>query len=1215
MQASCVPVVKLGGQISFCQGNSIILNATNANSSYYWSTGATTPTITVSQSGVYWVNVANSCGTDRDTVLIVVDQPLNLNLGNPRPICSSGDTLSAPDIPGMTYLWSTGDTTSSIFINQAGNYKVTVINACGTFKDSVVLTSVNPPNPYIGPDIIKCDASPVNLSVNAPGSSISWSTGAQGNNIDVTSSGKYWVRLTNACGVYSDTINIKYSDGVSLDLGDTLGLCPGGTIVLDANAFGGAILWSTGAVSRTIQISQTGKYWVRYTDNCGVWSDTVEVVPTGNLTVDLGNDTSFCKGSSVLLDAQNKYSTYLWNTGDIKQTLVTNQPGTYWVRVDNGCGVVTDTIVLDTISYPKPGIKDLEGICRNGVRQMDAGDWGPETKYLWNNGDTTRYSDYTVPDSAWVLVTNRCASVLKKFKLVFVDPLVFDIGTDTILCADSLRLSTGLIKSDLIDISWSTNETEPSILVTGSGAYNVVATNACGSVSRSIMVEFLNPPREIEVDQISFCQGTPINLSMLFQSYTSYLWSTGDTSNSITVNTAGVYSVIALNACDTIRDTVTVKMDRPVNIDLGVDRVYCEPHVELLSLASESLLLDSLRWSNGSRNAVLPVTKTGMYWVEAWNSCGTFRDTVIIVINELPDRKLNDTNYCIGSSVVLNVKQKIPQTTYLWSTNSTDTSIIVSSPGWYWVDLTNSCGTIRDSVYVTEDNPLVNLDLGNDTVFCRGNILLDPGYMPGVSYRWFNNSRAQTQLITQSGTYYLDVTNACGKFSDTIEVLITGPPKVVLGTQVRFCEGIGFNLDAKNPGSTYKWNTGDSTQSIFIDTSGTYLVEIENDCGFLIDSVEVIVDERMDSLDLGVDTLICRGQSLTLRNPFPLATAQWQNGFNGDYIVVTESGRYWLRLENTCGVWSDTIDIIVEEIPVFDMRDTVLCALGGSVFLSGPDAMTSYLWSSGQGSAEATINQAGKYWLKVTNQCFSYTDTFYVNNEYPIDIDLGPDTSFCSGGSFTIQSNVTDYDVHWSNATIGQGRTVDKSGTYVAWAQNSCGIFSDTIEVQFHLDINPPDFDTTVCDGDTAYINLSRFPYSYEWFDGSTEKVKAFWQEGDYVLNITNKCGEYEKLFSVEYINCECPFFVADAFTPNGDNLNDFFDVGYDCDLFNYSIRIFDRWGQMIFNSNDVNDPWDGTRNGEDVPLGVYYFEINFDYKDHNLVRKSKHTGTLTLIR
>lgn len=1210
------PLISWGATISFCQGNSIVLNATNPNATYIWSTGATTPTITVSTSGVYWVSVTNACGTTSDTIQVIVDAPMNVDLGPDRSICSGSPTiLSVPYSPYASYTWSDGSSSNQISVSQAGTYWVDVTNACGTFRDTVHLTVDNPANVNLGADIIKCNSTPTVLHLPSGNSgSVLWSTGATGDSITVNSTGNYWVKLTNACGTFKDTIHVSYLNLNNLIPNNTYTLCPGSTVTLHGPNTTGSFLWSTGSSTSSITVNQTGTYWLQFTNSCGVFYDTAQVITPAPVQVDLGPDTTICANDQIVLDAQNPGLTYLWSTGATSKTIVAGTAGTYWVGVDNGCGFVYDTITVSVIPLPNPSIDDTIYNCSGSYPSLDAGVWGNNATYLWSDGRQTQVNDSLTAGAQWVKIMNSCDTVTKSFYIKDVQPLNVDLGPDVVICAGSYDILTNLPNYGY-SFHWKGGSKKNHLYITQSGTFWVQVTNACGTYGDTIHVQLIPPPVGIQEDTLVKCsQGYGVFLHAPYNANLNYAWSTGDSTASAYVTGPGQYWLQCYNMCDTIYDTAYVVEVNPISFDLGPDTTFCKPAHLVLNL--NSVVADSIVWSNGSHNKAINIIQTGTYWAAAYNACGVFSDTIHVVVNKPPTNALlQDASFCAGDSVTLSVQQN-NVSSYQWNTGAVTSSITVSQPGWYYVDITNMCSTVRDSAYVTQDAALQPINLGNDTLFCGGNLVLDPGNFSNASYIWSTGDTSKTITVNHTGTYYVTVSNTCNFVSDTINVVVTGPPVMTLGNIVKFCSGTVLNLNAQNLGCTYQWSTGDTTAGISVSTAGTYWCTITNDCGQLTDSVKVEVEAPVTDLFIGNDTTICKGDSILLDTKTPGLYTKWQNGSTTQQIYVKKTGDYWVRVSNSCGSYEDTIHVEVEDIPQFTLGpDQKICEDGGETTLHGPANMRGYLWSTGDTTPDLKVSTPGTYWLTVFNKCFSATDTLMVSLEDPINIDFGPDTVLCHGESLLLNPGVVHLPLHWSDGTEEATNEITHSGTYWVWTQNSCGVVGDTIHVKFDNPLDPSIVDTTICDADTAIFDLSGIKYGFRWFDGSQDTIRKFTKEGTYNVSISNKCGDFTKVYHVHVSHCDCPFFVANSFTPNDDGTNDIFKIGQSCDLTNYNIEIFDRWGQEVYHSTDVNAGWDGTFNGAPAPEGVYTYHITYKWYVYGYDREKKRSGIIHLMR
>lgn len=1221
---ACIPTVNLGDTISFCQGNSINLNAFNPNCSYAWSTGSAASSINITSSGTYWVTVSNNCGVTRDTVVVIVESPVIFNLGINQKVCAgSSYIIQAPFAPRWTYLWQDGSTKSYFQALQTGMYKVKITNSCGVFEDSIQLNFVNLPNVQIGPrDTVICNSNPITLSAGNPGYPVTWSTGHTTNSFSVGVGGTFIAKSSNVCGTARDTITVHYSKPP--DLGDTIGLCFGGSITIDSKLSFGNFLWSTGSTNRKITVGSPGTYWLQYSNSCGVFSDTVVVVNTGPAIVDLGPDVTFCWGSdSVLLDAGYPGSNYSWyemdslnnfNLIDTVQSIWIDTAAVIRLGVDNGCGLQFDIINIYVVYQPLQFLKDTVGTCANAPVLLDAGDWGVGTTYAWSNGITTRTSLYNAMGNGSVTVSNLCGTISYNFFIRNAVVHNVNLGPNDTLCKDSLILSPGVNLGLTDEILWSTGTGEPTLPVNSSGTYWVQVKNACGTFTDTIDLVFLDPLGTFSESSVELCQGSSMLLDVGHQIATSYLWHDGTTTSSNSISTAGQVWVRAWNKCDTISDTMNFTITQPINLNLGPDQVICTPNYVLLS--AQNLGADSIKWNTGSTNGILPVNVSGTYWVDAYNVCGVFRDSIMITVKSGPRNLLNDTAFCLGSNLVLDATQNLPNSSYSWIDGTGNPSITVATAGWYWVDITNDCGTIRDSVYVREEVNLPQINLGKDTIICQGTVFLDPGNFPGARYKWSNGSRANYTIAAQSGTYYVTISNTCNTVSDTIEVLITGPPQVTLGDEVEFCSGHTLILDAANPGCTYRWSTGESTQTIQVDTSGYFSVLIENDCGILKDSVKVIIEYPLEDLDLGSDTIICQGTQLVLNPGYPGVSRQWQNGSTNESYIVFQTGMYWVDLTNSCGVFKDSIFVEVKGQPVFNLGpDQFLCHQGSELTLSGPPDMKEYKWSNGGLSQEVSISQPGKYWLEISNECFSYTDTIKIIPEYPILMDLGPDTIVCRSDNYVLDPGINNYDVNWNDQSVSPTLLVQRTGWYSATAINSCGVFNDSVYIQVDTIIAPIILDSLICLKDTVTIDLTNYENDIIWFDGSTERVRSFAEEGVYSIQIFNKCGVFNRDFQIDVSNCDCPMYLANSFTPNGDNLNETYKVVYDCDIKDFSFEIFNRWGGRVFYTEDPTEEWDGTFKGQPAAIGVYSYRIYYKWNVYYLDRHETRFGHINLIR
>ena len=186
-----------------------------------------------------------------------------------------------------------------------------------------------------------------------------------------------------------------------------------------------------------------------------------------------------------------------------------------------------------------------------------------------------------------------------------------------------------------------------------------------------------------------------------------------------------------------------------------------------------------------------------------------------------------DLTICAGSNYILDAGNA--GATYLWSTGATTQTIAVNTAGTYMVTVTTASGCDQTDAIVITTNPQPIVNLGTNINSCVGNtITLDAGNA-GATYLWSNGSVSQSIQVTQTGNYSVAVTNALGCITrDTINVNFNATPLVNLGADKSICSNEPITLDAGNPGATYLWSTGATTQTIVAANVGTYSVTVTN---------------------------------------------------------------------------------------------------------------------------------------------------------------------------------------------------------------------------------------------------------------------------------------------------------------------------------------------------------------------------------------------------
>ena len=334
--------------------------------------------------------------------------PANISANGSVNLCAGGSVVLSGNIDGT---WSTGATTPTITVSEAGDYFVTNKANCGNAVSNHVIVTVSP-NPVctISGSSVICPGQSTKLCVPAGAASYLWSNGATTNCITVNAAGTYSVTVTNTAGCKSTCSKaVTVSPYPVCSITGKCAICPGQSTQLCAPAGAVKYLWSNGATTQCITVSVAGSYSVTITNTNGhksTCSKTVRVIPLPICTIS-GNST-ICKGQSTKLCAPagcNKYLKYLWSNGATTQCITVSVAGTYSLTVTNAAGC-TSTCTKTVKVIPLP-VCNITGnyIISNGQSTQLCAPAGC-VKYLWSNGATTQCITVSIAGTYSVTLTN-----------------------------------------------------------------------------------------------------------------------------------------------------------------------------------------------------------------------------------------------------------------------------------------------------------------------------------------------------------------------------------------------------------------------------------------------------------------------------------------------------------------------------------------------------------------------------------------------------------------------------------------------------------------------------------------------------------------------------------------------------------------------------------------------------------------------------------------
>jgi PKD repeat protein len=1135
------PVITPSGATTFCAGGSVTLTS-NAGNSYLWSTGAVTQSILVTTSGNYSVTVTNGVGcTGASSVTVVTVNSLPtpmITAGGPLTFCAGGN-VTLTSSAGNSYLWSTGAITQSIVVSTSGSYTVAITDGNGCTGTSVAtVVTVNPlPTPTItasGP-ITFCTGGSVTLTSTA-GSSYLWSDGETTQNIVVTTSGTYTVTLTNGNGCVgtsaSVTVTVNTAPVVTITAGGPLTFCQGGSVTLTSSA-GNSYLWSTGAVTQSINVTTSGNYSVTVSNGAGCTGassvTTVTVNPLPTPTITASGPTTFCAGGSVTLTS-SAGSSYLWSDFETTQSIIVTNTGTYFVFLTdaNGCVGISASVTITVNSLPNPTITASGPLtfCTGGSVTLTS---TAGSSYLWSDGETTQSIVVTTSGTYTVTLTNGNGCVgtsasttvtVNSSPIVTITP-----GGPLTFCQGGNVTLTATAGSSYL---WNTGAVTQSIVVSTSGNYSVTVTSGAGCTgASSITTVTVNPlpnPTITASGPLTFCNGGSVTLTSTAGS--SYLWSDGEVTQSITVSSSGTYTVTLTdgNGCvgTSASTTVTVNPNPVVTISASGPVTFCQGgNVTLTSTAGSSYL-----WSTGAISQSIVVSTSGNYSVTVTSGAGCTGASSVttVTVNPLPNPTITasgPTTFCQGGSVTLTSSNG---SSYLWSDGEVTQSIIVTTSGTYTVTLTDGNGCVGTSALITvtvNASPAVTISANGPTVFCQGGgVILTSS--AGFSYQWSTGAVSQSILVTTSGNYSVTLTNGFGctgaSSSTTVTVNPLPTPTITASGPLTFCTGGSVTLTS-TAGTSYLWSNGATTQSITVNSSGFYSVTLTDGNGCVgtssVTTVTVNANPVVTISPLG-STTFCQGGSVTLQASAG-STYLWSDGEVTQNINVTTTGSYSVTVTNGAGCTgassSISVTVNLNPVPVITASGPITFCEGGVVTLTASGGGT-YVWSNSATTNAINVISSGTYDVTVTNAfgCFAISapTTVTVNIPMPANITSSGSTTLCGGGNVTLTANAGS-NYLWNTGAVTQSILVSTAGSFDVTVTdvNGCTATSNTINTAIGTTPTAtitPDGSTTFCPGDSLLLT-SNTESSYLWNTGANSQSIYVTTAGSFTVTVTNSDG------------------------------------------------------------------------------------------------------------
>ena len=1216
---------------------------------FLWSDGQTLPSATNLTAGTYTLTATDVNGCIASTS-VTITQPTALSLAvsgiNPSCAGACNGTLTAVPAGGTTpysYSWSPGGAaTPAITSMCAGTYTVLITDANGcTIFNSYSL--IDPVSFSITTSVSNvacsgtCNGTATANPVTGTGPfTYLWSDVSMQTTQTATGlcAGTYTVTATDAGGCTTTATAVITSPATMSVAITTVGnntcfaACDGfATAAVTGGSAPYAYNWMPGGIAgASVNNLCAGTYTVTVTDANGCSAFTTVTITEPNAliaTISSVNVTCFgaCNGSAtaVYSGGTGPY-TFQWSPGfQTTPTITSICAGAQTLTVTDANGCITNTMATITeptvLAVSTTTTNSSCGVANGSACAAITGGV-PPFSYLWNdpsiqtticaNGISAGVYNIAVTDGNGCVV-NGTANVNDNSAPIVTIPV-----SSNVTCAGAANGSAqAAISGGIIpySIAWiPTGQTTAFISGLAGGIYSVTVTDSVGCIGTASIA--INEPGPLVSGIISSsnvscflsCNGTAtVGAGGGTLPYT-YLWNDvgAQTTSAATGLCAQPYTVTVTdaNGCTSVSTTtitspaaLTVTMTSTTNVTCNGGN---DGAITIVGAGGTPGYTYSWTPAVGSSPTVTGLV-AGSYTVVITdaNACNA---TLVINVNQpsaILTATITNPSTCGQSNGFVSVTPSggTPGYTYLWDDPSAQTTAIAIGlfAGTYNV-------VVTDNVGCTTTTPVVLGDVAGPTIgtinfvepACYGTPLgsatvIPAGGTPSYSYLWSDTAAQTTQIANGlvTGLYSVTVTdnNGC---SVTGSVFITEPPplQILVSPLDTICIGQNAIIYGAGyggaPGYTYTWfpssilGPGPNVVNPIVTTTYDVFATDANGCVSPIQTIMVEVNPPI--VVVATDVSVCEGSSVGIS-----ATAVGGNGGPYSFVWTPSTGlsndsiynpianplittNYIVAVDDGCTIPSynafDTATVTVNPLAVSSMvtLDTAGCAAFTATFNGISDIGISYSWNFGDGSPDQigepvshTYPIAGTYDVTLTvTTAFGCTSSITTNSF--IDVYPSPTAAFSTS---PLEVTQTAPEVTFTDMSSG--------ATEWDWDFDSPnGIYTDTLQ-------NPM--------------------YSYS-------------DTGTYIIQlvVTNAFGCTDTAYNEIYVIPEYAIYVPNAFTPNNnDGLNQtFLPMGVGIDPDNFEMLIFDRWGDVIFKTTDVNKGWDGRANNGDkvAQIDTYVWKI-----------------------
>jgi gliding motility-associated-like protein len=983
--------------------------------------------------------------------------------------------------------------------------------------------------------------------------------------------------------------------------------------------------------------------------------------------------TLSCAVTSVTITASSTTAgvTYNWGTVTTATNTVTS-PGNYSVTItdlSNSCTASASATVSQTVTPPNVSIATPATLtCTLTSIAVTASSTTAGVTYNWGTV-TTATNTVTAPGNYSVTVTdpsNGCtASASATISQDITVPNLSIAPPATLTCAvTSVTISASSTTAG-VTYNWGTVTTATNT-ITAPGNYSVTDTdpsNGCtASASVSESQDITVPNLSIAPPAILTCSVTSVTITASSTTAgVTYNWGTVTTATN-TVTSPGTYSVTVTdpsNGC-TASASVSVSQDITVpNLSIAPPATLTCSVTSVTVTASSTTTGVTYNWGTIT-TSTNTVTSPGTYSVtvtDPSNGCTASASATVSQTVIPPNVSIATpaTLTCAVTSVTVTASSTTAGVTYNWGTVTTATNT-VTTPGNYSVTVTdpsNGC-TASASASVSQNITVPNVSIAPPaTLTCAVTSVTITAFSTttGVTYNW-GTVTTSTNTVTTPGNYSVTVTdpsNGCTASASAI-VSNTSVPVVSLSPVNILCYGLNQGqITSSVQGGvspySYLWNNGATAQNLTGAAAGTYSVAVTDHIGCTAGNSATITEPTaMQASETSTDDSCYNESNGTITTNVTGGTPQyfylWNDGATTSNRNALAADTYIVTItdNNSC---STTLSALINQPPLLSLTETqinITCFgdANGALTLatSGGTPAYMYLWSDGNTNANRANLVAGVYNVTVTDSHLCKA-VLNITLPQPLALVMGSMAvqpacaNLPDNGSITL--NVTNgtspYTYSWTTGATTNALSGLSPGNYSVTVNDINNCSADTtfeLAYQYAIGVNAtPSVEITMGSSTTLGFTVTGNSPSYTYVWSPSYALSCINCENPvaspeitttYQIEVTNSAGCVAIDKIIVTVTPDYDVFVPNAFTPNGDGNNDFFQIyGNLAGIAYMEIQVFNRWGEKVFQSNDYNFKWDGTYKGVMQDPAVFVWVLKITWLDGHLDKLRK--GSVTLLR